>query len=150
WALTETRPAPVHPGRKLETFAAETVHWALYISLVLVPLTGWIHHAAVEGFAPILWPFGQNLPFVPKSETIGHIFGVAHGLFVWVLLASLTLHIAGAVKHVLIDRDVTLARMVKGTPSMAGEPHKARAPIVVALLVWMAAGFVAWEISRPT
>lgn len=149
WALTETRPAPVHPGRKLETFAAETVHWALYISLVLVPLTGWIHHAAVEGFAPILWPFGQNLPFVPKSEALGHIFGVAHGLFVWVLLAALALHIAGAVKHVLIDRDVTLARMVKGTPSMAGEPHKARAPIFAALLLWAAAGFAAWEISRP-
>ncbi|SEB59082.1 cytochrome b/b6 domain-containing protein [Rhodobacter sp. 24-YEA-8] len=149
WALTETRPAPVHPGRKLETFAAEAVHWSLYISLVLVPLTGWIHHAAVDGFAPILWPFGQNLPFVPKSETIGQVFGAAHGLFVWILLASLVLHIAGALKHVIIDRDETLARMVKGTPSMAGHPHQARAPVLAALLLWAAAGFAAWEISRP-
>ncbi|WP_112309035.1 cytochrome b/b6 domain-containing protein [Pseudogemmobacter bohemicus] len=149
WALTETRPAPIHPGRKLETFAAELVHWSLYASLVLVPLSGWIHHAAVEGFAPILWPFGQNLPFVPKSESIGHIFGIMHGIFTKILLASLVLHIAGALKHVVIDRDVTLARMVKGTPSQAGTPHQARAPMVVALLLWLAAGFGAWTISRP-
>lgn len=150
WALTETRPAPIHPNRKLETFAAETMHWSLYLSLVLVPLTGWIHHAAVEGFAPILWPFGQNLPFVPKSESIGHIFGVAHGIFVWVLLASLALHIAGALKHVIIDRDETLARMTKGTPSQAGQPHVSRIPLLAAALIWAAAGFGAWTVSRPT
>jgi len=31
-----------------EALAAETVHWLLYGALVLVPLSGWIHHAATE------------------------------------------------------------------------------------------------------
>lgn len=150
WALTETRPAPLHPARKMETFAAEAVHWALYISLVAVPLSGWIHHAAVEGFAPILWPFGQNLPFVPKSEYIGHLATMAHWIFTKVLLVSLVLHVAGALKHVFIDRDGTLSRMTKGTPSQAGgKSHKSRAPMIAAILLWAAASLGAWAIARP-
>ena len=46
WALTQTRPAPLHPERKAETFVAEFVHFALYGALVVVPLSGWVHHAA--------------------------------------------------------------------------------------------------------
>ena len=61
WAFCETRPASLHPERWLETFAAETVHWLLYIAILLVPLSGWVYHASVAGFAPILWPFGLSL-----------------------------------------------------------------------------------------
>ena len=64
WALVERHPAPLHPERRAELTLAGAVHWLLYISLVAVPLSGWVHHAAVTGFAPILWPFGQTLPFV--------------------------------------------------------------------------------------
>lgn len=149
WALTETRPAALHPDRRLETFAAEAVHWALYISLVAVPLSGWIHHAAVDGFAPILWPFGQGLPFVPKSEGLAETAATAHGLFTKLLLASLILHIAGALKHVFIDRDETLARMTRGTPSQAGgRAHKSRAPMLAAVAVWSLAGLAAWSLAR--
>jgi len=114
WALTQAKPGPLHPDRKLETFAAETVHWALYASLVVVPLTGWIHHAATVGFAPIWWPFGQNLPFVPKNVDLAHTFASLHIIFERVLIISLGLHIAGALKHAWIDRDATLARMLPG------------------------------------
>ena len=114
WALTQAKPGPLHPDRKLETFSAETVHWALYASLVVVPLTGWIHHAATVGFAPIWWPFGQNLPFVPKNVDLAHTFASLHIIFERVLIISLGLHIAGALKHAWIDRDATLARMLPG------------------------------------
>ncbi|MBD3765988.1 MAG: cytochrome b/b6 domain-containing protein, partial [Rhodobacterales bacterium] len=40
--------------------------------------------------------------------------GAAHGLFAWVLIGAIALHVAGALKHALIDRDGTLARMVTG------------------------------------
>ena len=48
----------LHPDRKTETLLAEIVHWLLYGSLILVPLSGWIHHAATEGFAPIWCTYG--------------------------------------------------------------------------------------------
>ena len=40
WALTQPRPTPLHPERKLETLLAETVHWLLYGSILFVPLSG--------------------------------------------------------------------------------------------------------------
>ena len=111
WAVTQAKPGPLHPERKLETFAAEVVHWVLYISLVAVPLTGWIEHAATSGFAPIWWPFGQKLFFVPESEAIAGAFAGLHWVFGKLMVASLLLHIAGALKHQFVDKDATLRRM---------------------------------------
>ncbi|NCB05098.1 MAG: ATP-binding cassette domain-containing protein [Clostridia bacterium] len=70
WAVTQPRPAPLHPARRLETLAAETVHWALYGAMLVMPLSGWVKHAAQAGFAPIWGPFGQGLPFVPQSAAL--------------------------------------------------------------------------------
>lgn len=138
WALTQPRPRPLHPGRRLETGLAETVHWLLYISLVMVPLSGWVHHAAVTGFAPILWPFGQTLPFVPKSEAVGAAAGAAHWVFTKVLIAALLLHVAGALKHHLIDKDGTLARMTRGIAASASASVRGPGlvPVVLALGVY--------------
>ena len=55
---------------------------------MVVPLSGWIGHAATTGFAPIWWPFGQGLPFVPESETVAHLFAGIHEVFTKVLLGA--------------------------------------------------------------
>jgi cytochrome b561/polyisoprenoid-binding protein YceI len=139
WAITQVKPAPLHPERKLEHWAAETVHWLLYGSLVIVPLSGWIHHAATEGFAPV-WIFGQNLFFIPEHQGLSDLMGSLHGIFAKVLAASLVLHIAGALKHHVIDRDETLLRMLPGTVEAGGAPAAhTKTPIVAALVVWGAA-----------
>lgn len=122
WALMSARPAPLHPERRLETFAAETVHWLLYAGIILAPVTGLLHNAASTGFAPIWWPFGQDLPFVPKDEQLSKILGYAHWATVIVIGLSIAAHIGGALKHAIIDRDMTLTRMV------AGDAVEIRAP----------------------
>lgn len=137
WALSQPKPASLHPERKLESFLAETVHWLLYGSLVLVPLSGWVHHAASSGFAPIWWPFGQDLPLVPKNESLSAAASGLHFVLVIVLATSIGLHIAGALKHHVIDRDATLRRMLPGS-TRAGEPGQshAKTPIFAALGIW--------------
>lgn len=141
WALTQPKPVPLQPERRLETLLAAVVHWLLYGSLVLVPLSGWIHHAATEGFAPIWWPLGQSLPFVPKSNDLAQVFAGLHVVFERVLILSLLLHVAGALKHHIVDRDATLRRMLPGRVE-AGKPgtpgHGIAAPLA-ALVVWAAA-----------
>jgi len=116
------------------------VHWLLYGSLVLVPLTGWIHHASTAGFAPIWWPFGQNLPLVPKSEALAGFTAGLHIVLERVLAASILLHIAGALKHHFIDKDDTLRRMLPGKTE-AGTPHAASkiGPLAAAVVVWIGA-----------
>lgn len=145
WAFTQTHPAPLHPERRLETRAAEVVHWTLYLSLVIVPLSGWIQHAATDGFAPILWPLGQDLPLIPKSETVARLAGSAHWVFTKVLAAAVVLHIAGALKHHLIDRDATLARMLRGAsaPEAPGVHRRSSAPLVAAFAVYAAGAALA-------
>lgn len=138
WALTQPRPVPVHPERRLETFLAETMHWALYAALVAVPLTGWIEHAATEGYAPILWPFGQGLPLVPKSPELAMLMANIHHLFAWLLIGAIGLHIAGALKHVVIDRDGVLPRMLHGKPAGLSHGPNHLAPALTALLLFAA------------
>ncbi|QDY68909.1 cytochrome b/b6 domain-containing protein [Qingshengfaniella alkalisoli] len=114
WALSQPKPGLLHPDRRLETWLAETVHWLLYGLLVATPLSGWIHHAALTGFAPIWWPFGQTLPFVPQSPEVAEFFGAWHYVLTRLLIVTLVLHIAGAIKHHAVDRDQTLQRMLPG------------------------------------
>ena len=152
WALVQPHPVPLHPQKRLETFAAAAVHWALYAAIVVLPLSGWVHHAAQPGFAPILWPFGQGLVLVGPSESLARVSGHVHHLAGWVLYGTLVLHILGALKHVLIDRDATLGRMTRGIA--AGSPALIRrasvlAP-VAALLLW--AGVISYGAlsARPS
>ncbi|KUJ80732.1 cytochrome [Ruegeria marisrubri] len=138
WAMTQAKPGLLNAENKPEALAAEAVHWLLYGSLVLVPLTGWVHHAATEGFAPILLPIGQDLPLVPKSQNLADITAGLHWVFQWVLVASLALHILGAIKHHVIDRDATLRRMLPGhanAPEPPAQQHGA-GPALAALAVW--------------
>ena len=78
---------------------------------------------------------------MPKSETVASIFGGAHWVLTKVLALSLLLHIAGALKHHVIDKDATLRRMWFGAsaaPETTGS-HKHSAPIAAALAFWAAA-----------
>ena len=132
WAVSQPRPMPLHPERKAETLLAGIVHWSLYAAMIVVPLSGWIHHAATEGFAPILWPFGQTLPGIERSAAVAELSSATHWIFTKILAASIILHIAGALKHALIDRDGTLARMLSGSPGIAPPAKRRRSAVPAA------------------
>lgn len=150
WALTQSHPAPLHPERRAETTLAGAIHWTLYISMLAVPLSGWIHHAATAGFAPILWPFGQDLPLIAKSESLAGLAASLHWVFTKLLVASILLHIAGALKHHIIDKDATLRRMIAGTPApaspSAGKSHAL--PFAAALMVYALGVGVAFNLAQ--
>ncbi|MBW6418396.1 cytochrome b/b6 domain-containing protein [Celeribacter sp. PS-C1] len=143
WAFTQPKPVPVHPERKAETVLAEAIHWMLYGAILIMPLSGWVMHSAETGFAPILWPFGQNLPFVPKSEDVAHMAGAVHGLSAWVIYLTVALHILGALKHAVIEKDGVLSRMLRGTEAgvaggVGGESHASALPVGLAAVLWLA------------
>lgn len=140
WALGQPRPGLLHGGRRAEATLAGTVHWLLYGAMLITPLSGWVHHAASTGFAPIWWPLGQSLPFVPQSAVVADAATMVHYLSSRVLILSILLHVAGALKHHLIDRDDTLRRMlprapVRQAPSPAQPGHAL--PLTAAAVIWL-------------
>ncbi|WJS85514.1 cytochrome b/b6 domain-containing protein [Paracoccus sp. TOH] len=149
WALTQPKPRPLHPERRLESFGAEAVHWALWLGMVVMPLSGWLlHSAAPGGFARILWPFGQRLPFVPENAALSERFAAFHEFGWWLLAGLILLHVAGALKHAILDRDGTMRRMA-GNPERAPEPPAAQPGLLphvlaalVGLAIWITPAFI--------
>ena len=158
WAVAQPHPNLIHGG--WEAFAAKTVHWLLYAAIIAMPVFGWLHHAALDGYAPIwFWPIGDTLPGVPKSEAVALFFGLAHKITGVALISALVLHVGGALKHALIDKDRTLARMVPGAyvevgvaPSPKGHTGSsiAAALLVLAVGVGTITGAYAWLRSSGT
>jgi cytochrome b561/polyisoprenoid-binding protein YceI len=150
WALGQVKPGALTAPRSAQGMIASLVHWLLYISLVAVPLAGWVHHAATSGFAPIWWPFGQDLPLVPKSESLAALTAILHGLFSQIMIVSIALHVAGAVKHHLIDKDATLRRMWFGKTTAAGlgGAHGSWGAPLAALAIFALAGGIGAAVGQ--
>lgn len=138
WRLRHPGPGPLHPDRRAETALARLVHHTLLGAMLVLPVSGFLHHSAAPGFAPILWPFGQSLPFLPADERLALIFASVHRVSGWLLFAALGLHLLGVAKHRFIDRDATLARMVSGTGPPVPPAGRAMASVLVAAALWAA------------
>ncbi len=151
WALVQPHPKPLNADRPLENLAAQTVHWVLYGAIIAMPLSGWLHHSALEGFAPIWWPLPQDIPLVPKNPHLAEIFGAVHFFTVILLGLCLVLHIGGALKHTLIDRDGTLARMIPfrtvNVPDDLSDPGYRRLPVTLAIAAFAAVGLAAVSVT---
>lgn len=154
WAFIQTKPHPLNSERKYEALLAGTVHWLLYGSIILMPITGWLHHASLDGFAPIWWPFSQNLPFIAKDPDLAGLFRNMHKFIAITLIVSLVLHILGAMKHLLIDNDQTLSRMlpwkkVEFSSDLNMSENKSSARIlagsIFAILIGIYASLVSFE-----
>jgi len=151
WAISQPRPVPLHPERRLETFAADTAHWVLYAAIFVLPLSGWVIHSAEVGFAPIWWPFPQSLPFIPKLERLAGAAANIHWIAGTLLAAMVAAHIGGAVKHAVIDRDGTLARMWNGRAAGKAATHTGKgASGFAAIGIWTFAIGGALTVFAPT
>ncbi|MGB0786078.1 MAG: cytochrome b [Alphaproteobacteria bacterium] len=103
--LSCNSPKPLESHKKWEVRLSQVVHWALYAVLFIYPTSGWMMVSAGEfaetGALPT-WVTAQN------SDVFWYQF---HVNLKWSLLALVCLHVAGALKHVFIDRDTTLKRI---------------------------------------
>ncbi|MDE0852689.1 cytochrome b/b6 domain-containing protein [Yoonia sp.] len=152
WAISQPRPVPLHPERRVETFAAETAHWVLYAAIFVLPISGWVMHSAEVGFASIWWPFAQNLPFIPKSESLAITAANVHWISGIILAVTISAHISGALKHAVLDRDGTLARMWSGRDvgnGSATHTNKSTA-LLTAFAIWVFAIGGAVTVFAPT
>lgn len=117
WRIRNGLPKPVGHYSRLEHRAAKSVHWLLLLGTLALPLTGMVYSGASgHGFGifslnlfPANYVAGQAVPFHAALSDLGQTL---HGYFGYALLGLVALHVAGALKHHLLDRDMTLARML--------------------------------------
>jgi len=138
WAFARPRPGPLHPERRIETFLAALVHWTLYGAMLLMPLSGWLYSSANPGYAPILLPVPQVLPFVPATEAASDLWKSVHQVSAWLLYGAVALHVAGAFRHAVIDMDATMARMISGAGTAVPPARFHALPAALAGLIWAA------------
>ena len=98
------KPNPTHA--KWEIGLSHAVHWSFYLILFLYPISGWIMVSAWD------YALTGGLPGVPGGW--GEAAYSIHEGLKFALLALIALHVAGALKHAVIDRDGTLRRMLFG------------------------------------
>lgn len=113
WRVFDRRPTPP-PMPTWQHWAARLTHFALYASLIVMALSGWLYNSA-SNFA-LKW-FGLfSVPALsgPDKE-LKHLAHEVHETMWWVILVLIGLHVAASLKHHLIDKDNTLTAMLPGS-----------------------------------
>lgn len=97
-----------------ERVLARFTHYGFYVLMIGVPLIGYIMVSYSPRQQPIHYLGLFDWPLLPlgANKALDHTLGDIHGWLAWSTMALLALHIAGALKHRLIDHDGVLARML--------------------------------------
>jgi cytochrome b561 len=104
-------PLPTMPAWQARL--ARFNHALLYAALFTMPLAGYL--GSVFSGYPVKY-FGMTLPaWGWKDSVLKDLCSTIHFVTSWVLASAVALHVAGALKHALLDRDGLLARMGIGT-----------------------------------
>jgi cytochrome b561 len=115
------RPLPGIPA--WQERVASLTHFALYVLLLAIPLTGWIFNSAA-GF-PMQWFGVVNLPALTgRSTALRELSGSWHELLFWALIVLALVHAAAAIYHHLFQHDATLARMLPRNWLRIPDPHQ--------------------------
>jgi len=114
WRLFAGKPAPVPGMPRWQRLAASFSHGALYLILLLMPLSGWLYHSA-SGAVPRQLAWFKLFPLPSLSERNRDVADFAIAMHEWLFIALaviVTVHALAALKHHYRDRDRTLVRML--------------------------------------
>lgn len=121
WLLRSPAPPAADRLATWERRLSWAVHKLLYLAMFAMPLSGMLLSQAV-GKPVTLWgigPLPQIVPFDPAIPVVQSPWVIAGGImhtviFKLALFAALALHVAGALKHALFDRDPAMFRRMWG------------------------------------
>ena len=120
WRATHQPPELPAGMAPPEAVLAHGAHLALYVLIVLQPVSGWLLASA----SPLQDTWGlKNLvfawfelpdPFQPGSKGLEDIFKSIHAWAAFAMAVILTGHVAAALHHQFVRRDGLLRRMILG------------------------------------
>lgn len=111
WRLGQIIPRLPDTMPQWEKIAAKSTHWALYIFMILLPITGWLMSSAA-GFPVSFFGLFVLPDLISPSEPTKHLLEEVHEWLAYGLIALLCLHVLAALKHHFYDKDNVLSRML--------------------------------------
>ena len=167
WRFTH-KPPPLPAGMAWwERVAAKATHWAFYILMLLVPLSGWAYVSSqwADGKplnVPTLWfgLFHVSHMFDARAMTdaaraaVSNRSAAVHYYLAWSMAGLLVLHVGAALKHHFRNRDRVLSQMLPVLPPPDGAVGPKDAPARLAILrtgagmiviALAALGYVLWR-----
>jgi cytochrome b561 len=119
WRILNGWPEPASKYSNIEHLMAKVVHWTLIIGTVALPVSGALMSGAGgHGLAIFGWELlAENIDpnnleeVIPLNKTLAGFSHEIHEIVGNVMIIAIGLHLVGALKHHLIDKDGTLRRM---------------------------------------
>jgi cytochrome b561 len=111
-AATRMPPEPASYGPWVR-LASRLNHWALYLVLFAMPMTGYLDSSAGGYSLRYFWTFSWPRLFAGDKE-VAHAGEILHGSLAYLVYLVVALHIAATVWHALVKKDETLSRMWPG------------------------------------
>jgi cytochrome b561/polyisoprenoid-binding protein YceI len=160
-------PVPPLPAgmKRWERWAATGTHWAFYVVIIAMPLTGWLYvstawnaHTDKHFDVPTLYfglfkvphLFGLSQLAEGARAALAELFENFHSKLAWGAIGLTVLHVGAALKHHFVDRDDVLARMVPGlAPETDAPKGRALALIGGAAAIVLAAAAALWAFQNP-
>lgn len=120
WRVTHRPPALPDSVPRWQVRAARVSHGLLYVCMVVMPIAGYLG-STFSGY-PIKY-FGLTVPgWGWKDDALKDFFSTVHYSTARCFMVLIGLHIAAAIKHLMVDRDRVFARMLPGKrPGIEGE-----------------------------
>lgn len=110
WRAVKSAPPEQETHAVWERFLSKTVRIVFYVSMIGMPLSGWVMSSAGDYPNNFFGLF--DMPAITgKNERVYELSKEVHEIFAFTLIVAIGLHIVGGLKHHLIDRDPTLRRM---------------------------------------
>jgi cytochrome b561 len=108
WRLTHRAPALLESLTAAEKKIATAGHHSLYMLMIVVPVSGAL--MTLYSKFGLKW-FGFDVFGGLDNAAMRDIFKGGHHLLGIIMVAVIVIHILGAIKHKLIDKDGTMDRM---------------------------------------
>lgn len=111
-SYAQPRPTAPEQAPALK-FLSNATHQVLLLAILLQvisgPLAVWSGGRAINVFDI----FSIPTPFAERNQGVHEIAELLHGIGRWALVGAIALHVVGALKHAIIDRDGVVARMLR-------------------------------------
>jgi cytochrome b561 len=112
WILYAGKPALPESTPLWELALARLVQYGFYLLLIVMPVVGWIMSTAA-GKPPVFWGL-MEMPFpgVTKNPHLAEYMWGWHATIAWILIGMIALHVLGAMKHLIIDKNGVFSSML--------------------------------------